>query len=380
MDYRLIEDPPSLESARPLVSSATRIALDCEAAGFHRYTDRLCLLQLSTDEGTLLLDPFEVDPEELLRAPLESRDVPVVMHGADFDIRLLQRDLGLRVRSLFDTQIAASFLGEASVGLAALLEKHVGVKLSKKHQRADWAQRPLPVELLSYAAADTRHLLKLAEGFELQLRELGRLDWAEEEFRLLEEIRWEEDATDPLMRVKGAHHLGPRAATALREALLWRDEIAREKDRAPFRVVGDATLLAAVLERPATIDELASLKGMSPRMAGAKGRELLSRLRRVDALAEDSLQPYPNSVRSGVGRPSPEEENQAERLRSLRTSRAEELGIDRGVLLSNATIGEIVRAKPRSTEELRTIDGVRVWQAELLGGDIVAILDGRKNT
>jgi ribonuclease D len=377
MDYRLINDPARLREAQPFHPPAPRIALDCEAAGFHRYTDRLCLVQLSTQEETLLLDPFELDLSPYLRDALETPDVQVVMHGADFDIRLLHRDLGLGVRGLFDTQVAAALLGEPSVGLAALLEKYAGVKLSKKHQRADWAQRPLPKELLEYAASDTEHLLELAERFELRLTELGRLEWAQEEFRLLEKIRWEENEVDPLTRIKGAHHLPPRVATAIREAIDWRDGIAEDRDRAPFRVVGDAALVEVIQERPTTVEGLASVKGISPHLARQHGRDLLRRLRLVDELAEDDLRPYPVNHGSGYGRPSPEEEAGAELLRALRTDRAEALGLERGVLLSNATITEIIRKRPSSLDELRDTAGVRLWQAELLGEEIVAILAGR---
>jgi ribonuclease D len=317
-----------------------------------------------------------------LKGPLESPDVRVVMHGADFDIRLLHRDLGIRIRGLFDTQVAAALLGESSLGLASLLEEHLGVKLSKKHQRADWAQRPLPEELLEYAASDTEHLLELARGFEDRLMELGRREWAEEEFGVLEDTRWETDEgdVDPLTRIKGAYQLPPRAATALREALEWRDTIARERDRAPFRVAGDAVLVQVVQARPPDVKSLASSKGISPRLARRHGRELLDRLRRVDQLPESELRPYPTNSGAGHARPSPEDEARSDQLRALRTRKAEALDLERGVLLSNATIGEIIRAKPFSVTELRAIPGVRRWQAELLGREIVAILSDGTST
>jgi ribonuclease D len=374
MSYRLIQDAAGLDEAQALLSSASRIGLDCEAAGFHRYTDRLCLVQLSTEGNTLLLDPLAVDLTDFLRPLLEDPQVAVVMHGADFDIRLLDRDLGLRVRGLFDTQIGATLLGERSIGLAALLEENFGVRLSKKHQRADWAQRPLPEALLEYAAGDTLHLMELASRFEARLQELGRWEWAQEEFRLLEETRWEENAVDPLTRVKGAHHLSPRLATALREALAWRDAIARSEDRAPFRIVGDSILMDLVRDRPSGVAELRARKGVSPRLAQRHGQALLEKLRGVDGLPEGDLRPYPVNNRIRSGRPSPDEEAQADRLRSLRTSRAEELGLERGVLLSNAVITEIVRQRPGSQGDLRDIPGLKEWQVGVLGREILGAL------
>jgi ribonuclease D len=374
MSYRLIQEDSALAEVAGQLSGQSRIALDCEAAGFHRYTDRLCLVQLSTSDQTFLFDPLTADPSSTLRPPLENPETLVLMHGADYDLRLLDRDLGIRVRGLFDTQVAASLLGAPALGLASLLEAHLGITLSKEHQRADWARRPLPEAYLEYAAADTQHLLALGEILAERLRQAGRDKWAWEEFRLLEEVRWEGEEIDPVTRVKGARALAPRQLAALRAALDWRDRIARRMDRAPFRVVGDQALLAMVADRPQSVESLASVRGMSPRLARRHGDELLEVLRRADLLAEDNLPPYPRWNRDGQGRPTPEEEALADKLRGLRAARATELGLDKGVLLSNVQISEIVRRMPRSLEELRAIPGVRRWQSELIGKELLRIL------
>ena len=374
MSYRLIDEGSALAEVAGQLSGQSRIALDCEAAGFHRYTDRLCLVQLSTPDQTYLFDPLLIDPASTLRPLLEDPEILVVMHGADYDLRLLDRDLGIRIRGVFDTQVAASLLGAPALGLAALLETHLGVTLSKQHQRADWAQRPLPEAYLRYAAADTQHLLALADILVEQLQELGRTGWAGEEFLLLEGIRWEEDEDDPVTRVKGARMLAPRQLTALRAAMEWRDRIAQQMDRAPFRVAGDQTLLAVVVDRPRSLESLASMKGISPRLARHHGRALLEALRRVDLMAEEDLRPYPRWNRNGQGRPSPEEEALADRIRTLRAERAAKLGLDRGVLLSNVQILEIIRRLPRSVEELRATPGIRRWQTDLMGKQILRAL------
>jgi ribonuclease D len=179
---------------------------------------------------------------------------------------------------------------------------------------------------------------------------------------------------DPVTRVKGARDLTAREVTALRLALAWRDEIARSRDRAPFRVVGDQVLLEAVVTRPRSPAELANLKGMSPRLARDHGRDLLSRLNKVDRLPEGGLEPYPRWRGDGTGRPSPEEEALAGRIRDFRTGKASELELDRGVLLSNAQISEIVRTVPRSLDELRAVPGLRAWQVEILGDEILGII------
>jgi ribonuclease D len=374
MTYHLIDDQATLQEVAPTLVEQSRIALDCEAAGFHRYTDRLCLVQLSTPDETFLFDPLTIDPSETLRPVLENPDIQVVMHGSDFDLRLLHRDLGIRVKGLFDTQAAAALLGATAIGLASLLDEHLNVQLSKKHQRADWAQRPLHSELLEYASDDTRHLLALGEILERRLREAGRRDWASEEFRVLEEIEWTEDQADPVTRIKGARLLDPRQVTALRVALDWRDGIARARDRAPFRVASDSALMTVVLENPKTIDELSAVKGISPRLARTRGSALLAAVLAVADLDEAELEPYPRGNRNGPGRFSPEEESVAEEVRNLRTEKARELGLEKGVVLSNAQIAEIIRAAPRSLEALEKMPGLRRWQAGLLGTEIIHVL------
>lgn len=364
---------------RSELSSARRFALDCEAAGFHRYSDRLCLVQLTTERATYVIDPIAFDPSDLLRGPLESPDVEVVMHGADFDLRLLARDLGIELRGLFDTQIAAQLLGEDSIGLQALLESRLNVSLSKKYQRADWAERPLTDAMLEYAADDTRYLMSLADILSEELAEAGRTAWAEEECRALElaagVVETEpEEPEDPVVRVKGARKLPPRAVAALRAALEWRDEIARRKDRAIFRVVADGPLIEAVSSSPRRVGDLTNVKGFPSRLAKEEGEELLRRLDEVERLPEAELRPYPKAPRSGQGRPSPEVEDLADRLKSVRNRRAGELGLPRGTLLANAVLLEIARAAPANREQLLAVDGMRAWKADLLGDELLDVI------
>jgi ribonuclease D len=367
-----IEDATDLEAT---LGAAGRIALDCEAAGFHRYSDRLCLLQLSLDERTYVIDPLAFDPGELLKGPLEDPELTVVMHGADFDLRLLKRDLGIRLAGLFDTQVAAALLGEEALGLAALLESRLGVTLSKKYQRADWAQRPLKTEMLEYAADDTRHLLGLADELMRELVEAGRVSWAEEEWLALEAVADQNsDAShdeDPVVRVKGARDLTPREVSALRRALAWRDRIARERDRAPFRVVGDRPLVEAVVRRPGRLDDLKAIKGFSPTLARDEGPSLLEALRAVRELPEAELEGYPRHARRGPARPPPEVEQLVDRLKAIRNRRAEEIGLPRGTLVSNAVMLAIAHDAPQDLAALVAIDGMRRWKADVVGAEFL---------
>jgi len=353
------------------------IAVDCEAAGYHRYSDRLCLLQLSTPSETFVIDPLAVGPTTPLKPLLEDPARRALMHGGSYDLRLLRRDLDIAVARLFDTQVAASFLGEPAIGLQALLEKHLGIRVAKKFQRADWARRPLPGEMIAYAAGDTRHLHRLAEVLEERIGDLGRLHWAEEECRRLVEgaagSGGYEPPPDPVTRVKGARRLDPRSVTALREAIAWRDRIARARDRAPFRVASDAALLGAVAAQPASLEELTRVRGFPRRLAATDGRSLLAALRRVRGLATRDLSPYP-AARGGRGRPSPEEEAAFDRLNAVRNEVAGKLGLERGRVMANHLLREVAAAGPRSLAELRAVGNVRRWQVEVLGRELLEAL------
>lgn len=173
-----------------LLASETTIAIDLEADSMHNYQEKVCLIQVSTQQRTVLIDPLAATDLSPLRPVLADPAIRKIFHAADYDLRSLKRDFDLEINGLFDTMICAQFLGEERVGLADLLRKFFSVHLDKKFQRADWSQRPLPDEMVRYAAEDTRHLHRLVDIFEERLIAAGRLDWCTEEFALMEQVRF----------------------------------------------------------------------------------------------------------------------------------------------------------------------------------------------
>ena len=213
---RYVDTPKELAEFISAVQRESRVGVDTEAASFHRYRDRIYLLQISSPTQTALIDPVAIAAQDLgpVGALLADPQLEKIFHDADYDLRVLDRDYGFHAARLFDTRVAAQLAGEPAIGLAALLEKYVGVKLDKEHQKADWSIRPLTSPMLAYAAADTQHLLALRDALEPRLTALGRLAWAAEEFKQVESLRWTAPAgsgDDSYLRLKGAKGLSPRS-------------------------------------------------------------------------------------------------------------------------------------------------------------------------
>lgn len=373
MALPLIASREGLEAVARRLAGASRLALDTEAASFHRYVDRVYLVQLATSEEVALIDPLRVGDLGALGVPLGDAQIEVVLHDADYDLRVLDRDYGIRIRNLFDTRIAAQLAGEPVAGLGALIERHFGLKLNKKLQRADWSRRPLSDEMLAYAADDVRHLLSLRDILEERLREKGRLEWAQEEFRRLESVRWSgsEDA-ERYLRIRGAATLTPRSLAVLRALYAWRDATAKKLDRAPFRVMPNTALLAVAQVHPRTLDELGRTNGFPASLVGRYGNAVLAAVERGLAVPEHEL---PRPARRARPRPDPLYDQRLERLKELRNQRAHEVGLAPGLVCPNATLQALARAMPEDDSSLKKVSELRDWQREVLGeGALLAAL------
>ena len=358
------------------IRSAGLLALDTEGASFHRFIDRIYLLQLSTRDVHAIIDPLPIATPAGLGALLEDPEVEVVFHDADYDLRLLHQDYGWHVRRIFDTRIAAQLLGVKAFGLAALLEQHFGVKLDKKHQRADWSMRPLPQGMLDYAAQDTMHLLQLRDVLKDQLERKERWSWASEEFERLEGTRWApETPGDAYLKIKGARDLTRRELALMREVTRWRDAAAHALDRSTFRVVANEVLLDISRRAPKTMEELGTIKGMPRGILERQGREVLDAVARGLAVPETELPRFPKSAR---WEKDPEFDDKVGKLKAVRDAAAVRLDLDPGVLCSRERLEAIARKLPRAPEELVDIPGLRRWQIAEMGEGFVKALKGFK--
>ena len=368
-----LDTPSAVDAFLKTIANARILALDTEGASFHRFIDRIYLLQLSTREQTAIIDPIPIGTPTLLGDLLEDRDVEVVFHDADYDLRLLQQDYRWHVRNIFDTRVAAQLLGLRAFGLAALLEHYFGVKLDKKHQRADWSMRPLPQGMLDYAAQDTIHLLELRDRLKHDLEYAGRWDWAREEFALLEGTKWgDDDSANAFLRIKGARDLTRRELAVLRELVPWRDSIARQLDRATFRVIGNEQLLDIARQQPASRDILGAIKGMPRALFESRGNEVLDAVKRGLAVPDAELPRFPKAARWDR---DPDFDVRVSALKTVRDEAATRLDLDPGVLCARDRLEAVARKNPMNRDELETIVELRQWQRAVLGESFLKALD-----
>jgi ribonuclease D len=354
------------------ISGVREIAIDTEGASFHRFIDRIYLLQITTRDRSAILDPLPIGMPQGLGAILEDPAVEVVFHDADYDLRLLHQDYGWNVNRIFDTRIAAQLLGIKAFGLAALLEQFFNVKLDKKHQRADWSLRPLPPGMLDYAAQDTRFLLDLRDELKLRLEKLGRLEWAEEEFARLEGTKWEEDdGSQSFLRIKGARDLTRRELALLRELVPWRDSVAREVDRATFRVMGNEVLLEIARTAPKTVKDLSALKGMPRGILDRGAAAILGAVQRGLEVAEEHLPRFPRAAKWDR---EDDFDSRVTKLKAVRDAAATRLSLDPGVLCSRERLEAIARARPQKPKDLEDVPGIRRWQIAEMGDEFVEAL------
>jgi len=371
-EYELIENDADLKKIIPELQGETAIGVDLEADSMFHYQEKVCLVQISTQTLNLLIDPLSVGDFSPLSPVFADRGVRKIFHGADYDMRSLYRDFGIEVHSLFDTQIAARFLGLRETGLASLLHEKFHVSSDKKYQKKDWSQRPLPAPMLQYGVQDTFHLLPLAGILERALMEKGRLFCVEEECELLSRVRPNSSKKSPFFpSFKGAARLDPRSLAVLENILSFRDQEAKRRDCPHFKVLGNKPIMEIVRIKPVTRTDLARIKDLSSKQIDRMGRALVEKVREGLGLSEEMLPVYPKKVWQRL---RSQERARVKELKSWRESLSGKWGVDPAVVCTNAQIEAIAISNPGKPEDMDCIKGVRKWQIKLFGPDICKVL------
>lgn len=340
-----------VELARTLAAEP-RIALDAEGDGFYRYRGRLCTMQIAAAKVSIV-DALAADLSPL--AAVLGEDGPLkIVHDAAFDARMLA-GRGIRLRNVFDTAVAARFVGESATGLASLLARHLGVELDKGPQMADWGKRPIGERDLAYLIADVAHLLPLAEVLEARARELDLREEIDEESRyVLDGALDPEPERAPWTRIKGARDLAPAELARLVALTDVREAIARERDVPPFRVAPNGILLEAAKRK------WTKIRGLEP-----------DAIERAYAIAERSGPPVvENDAPPAADRARWRGREKA--LTAWRASEAKARGLNEQAILPGHCVRDLARLSPG--EDISHVDGLGEKRLERYGAALRALL------
>lgn len=329
-----------LDEILPELRAAPRLAVDSESNSFYAYWEKVCLLQISSPTQDFIIDPIAVQDISCLGPVFADPAIEKIFHAGEYDVLCLKRDHGFAFANLFDTMIASRILGFKELGLAAAIERHFGAKLSKKLQRADWGQRPLSPEHIRYAQLDTHYLMRLADIQKGLLRDKGRSEDAAEAFAELSAVEPSPRVFDPeaYRRLAARAELSGAQLGALREIYLFREEQAKSRDRATFRIMSEELLLRLAQALPAQPADLKRLRGMTPYLLHKYGQGLLQAVERGRRLPPPPEPPPPPRGRRDV-----RQWRLFERLRLWRKTQAKKEGLEPVVILSTEALREIAR-------------------------------------
>lgn len=360
------------------------VAVDAERASGFRYGQRAFLVQFRREgAGTVLIDPVTCPDLSKLDAALAPAEA--VLHAAGQDLPCLA-ELGYRPRALFDTELAGRLLGFPRVGLAALVEEVLGLRLAKGHGAEDWSTRPLPAEWLRYAALDVEILVELRDALAARLEEQRKTEWARQEFATVLAAKPPGPRPDPWRRTSGIHRVRTRRGLAVvRELWLERDAIARRRDLSPGRVLPDAAIIEAARLLPAAGDELTAIPGFTGRGARRHVRNWMAAVSRARAKPETALPPPSAPLADGpppTHRWTERDPAAARRLTAVRAAVAA-LSESRTLPSENLLHPDAVRRlawkppeppAPDAIAKQLTGYGTRPWQIELTAAPIASAL------
>jgi ribonuclease D len=361
MEPRWIDTADDLSALVDEVRDAPRYGLDTEFHGERSYWPRLALIQISWSGGVALVDPLAVDPKPL--AELLGGPGLMVAHAADQDLGIIERACGRAPSRLFDTQVAAGFIGLGTPSLAAVVERLLGTRLAKGDRLTDWTRRPLRAEQRVYAAADVEHLLALHDVLVDRLSAVGRLQWAVDECEERRaRVRSRPDPQTAWWRIKGARQLRGPARGVAQSVAAWRERTAEALDVPPRYVLSDLALAGIVQRPPRNRDDLGSIRGLDGRMRDGQADELL-------AAVAAGLELDPKQVRM----PAPERVDRSLApavtvLGAWLAQRASELDLDPALLATRAELAQMLQGQPS-----RLASG---WRDELVGAPLRRLLAG----
>jgi ribonuclease D len=368
---RWIRTPEELDALVASLQGTKALCIDTEADGLHHHPVKLCLVQVSDDAGRgHLVDPLALPTLQPLGPLFADAGVVKVLHAADNDLGYLKRLYGFSVANIFDTAIAARFLGVTSLSLDGLLRDFIGVDPGPSRQKDDWSKRPLSPAQETYALNDVLHLLPLREKLLEALRAKGRAQWVEEECAIIAAMPAPEKAADPdaYMRLKGAKDLDARSLATLHELHQARETLAVKLDRPPFMILGNEVLVALATLKPRDANAILTVKGCTANVVRRAGEAIVAAVERGLAVPDAEL-----PVRRPVPRPRPSGvvQRRSEALRAWRVEAAKLVELDAGVIFPQRLIDRLAHEPPADLTALARVEGVGRWRAELFGAELL---------
>ena len=366
-----IRTPEELDALVVSLGRTRTLSIDTEADGLHHYPVKLCLVQVADDRGRgHLVDPLALPTLEPLGQFFADAGVVKVLHAADNDLGYLKRLYGFSAVNIFDTAIAARFLGVTSLSLDGLLRDFIGVDPGPSRQKDDWSKRPLSPAQETYALNDVLHLLPLRERLLEALRAKGRDLWVEEECALIATMPAPEKAADPdaYMKLKGAKDLDGHGLAVLRELHQARETLAIKVDRPPFMILGNEVLVALAVLKPRDSNSILTVKGCTINVVRRAGEAILAAVERGLAVPDSDLpvrRPTPRPRVSGAV------QRRSEALRAWRVEAAKVVELDAGVIFPQRLIDRLAHDPPRDLDALARVEGVGLWRADLFGAELL---------
>ena len=350
-----------------------RLAIDLEANSMYAYTERACLIQISTADADFILDPLANLDLSGLGDIIADPAVEKVFHAAEYDLILLRRDYDWHLHNLFDTMWAARILGYKQFGLAGMLEGAFGLRLSKRFQKANWCHRPLSAGELAYAQKDTHYLLALRDRLAAELEARGLLAEALETFAEQSRVKMPHNGFDPdaFWNINGVFDLAPAQQAALKALYVYRDREARRRNAPHFKVLSDQTLMELATRLPARLSEMDAIHGMTIGQQQRYGRPILGLIAEARQAPAPQPPPRPPRLPDAVL-------IRYDKLHRWRKARAQARGVESDVIISRDALWAIAQANPRTLDELAALNALGPYRLGQYGEEIIKQL-GIKN-